>query len=374
MAPPSTQELQSYDFDALLVAVRDAPDSERLREAWWEAVARVGLRRGYSCQPLALPESLTPDQRRLADALAARDDLCVSTCGIPGTPRLLRRWLGLTPPSVLERRVPWTHEGAEVSWPLWKLWLDAPDASLEYGQGIAAEVAERLNPAEMIEAAGEAMLEPYGLEAPYGDRLGAALVHAADALPWARRFVGVLLAALHEDGTWAPPYEMTTDFRGTLLGTLTLLPFVRAGVAIDPAWDRLVPHEGEEAVVRELLMALPEARREAVVWHRLTTTWGPRGDEALNGFWENLRAAEFAPSLRNLSFVVRQLRNCRRYFAPSREKIMARIDALIEAHPELAPALAPQRKQPAAKKSPAKKSPAKKSPAKKSPAKKSRGR
>ena len=369
MANPATNEFLSYDLDALLAAVRDAADPERVRGAWWEAVERVGLRRGYVCQPLALPESLTPDQRRLADALATRGDFALGTCGIPGSPRLLRRWLGLAEPSVLERRVPWTHEGAEVSWPLWKIWLDAPDESLEYNQGVAKEVAERLTPAELIEAAGEAMLEPYGLHPPYGDRVGAALAHAADALPWARRFVEVLLGALREDGHWGPPYETTTDFRGTFLGALTLLPFVRAGVAIDPAWDRLVPHAGEEGAVRELLLALPEARREAVVWHRLTTTWGPRGDEALNGFWENLRATELAPSLRNLSFVVRQLRNCRRYFAPSREKIMARIDALIAANPELAPALAPQRKA-----GPAKERPAKKAPAKKAPAKKSRGR
>ena len=110
-----------------------------------------------------------------------------------------------------------------------------------------------------------------------------------------------------------------------------------------------------DSSVCELLLALPDA----VVWHRLTTTWVPRGDEALNGFWENLRATEFAPSLRHPSFVVRQLRECRRSFAPSREKIMARVGALIEAHSELAPALARQRK---------------KSPANKSPAKKSRGR
>ncbi|MFO0610904.1 MAG: hypothetical protein U0324_47515 [Polyangiales bacterium] len=71
---------------------------------------------------------------------------------------------------------------------------------------------------------------------------------------------------------------------------------------------------------------------------------------------------------------MRQLRNCRRYFAPSREKIMARIDALIAANPELAPALAPQRKAGPAKERPAKKAPAKKAPAKKAPAKKSRRR
>lgn len=354
MTTPPTSEFQSYDLDALLAEVRDAASPERLRAAWWEAVARVGLRDGYTSQALVLPESLTPDQRRLADALATRDDLCLATCGIPGTTRLLRRWLGLTPPSVLERRVPWTHEGVAVSWPLWRLWLDAPLASLEHHQGIAREVAERLTPAEMIEAAGEALLEPYGIRNPYGERLGAAIAHAAEALPWARGFVDVLLGALREDGTWAPTYAGCRDFRGSMLGLLTLLPFARAGVPIDPAWDRLAPHAGDDESVRAILNALPEARREAVVWRRISTTWGPQGDAALNGFWENLRATELAPSLRNLSFVVRQLRNCRRYFAPSREKIMARIDALIVAHPELAAALAPQRKTGPAKKGAAK--------------------
>jgi len=54
-ANPATNEFQSYDLDALLATMRDAPDLERVRGAWWEAVERVGLRRGYACQRAGAP-------------------------------------------------------------------------------------------------------------------------------------------------------------------------------------------------------------------------------------------------------------------------------------------------------------------------------
>jgi hypothetical protein len=343
MDPRWEADCKAMDDDALLAAVRAAPTGEALDAAWGEALRRAELPGQGNAEALLLPEELTPFQRRLAEAFAARAEGDVWTCRIPGTLRLARRWLGMTPPSVLDRRIPWTHEGRAVSWPLWRVWADVPRSSLEHGQGIPRELAETLSPGELIEAAGEAVLEPYG---DYGsvleDRLMAALAHAGDAAPWARSVVETAVAAVTDEGH---RQRAVQHFERTVLAVLVLLPLVRAGVPLEPAWDALVPHAGPEALVREVLFALPPDRREAAVHRGITTTWGARGDQVINGFWENLRALEWAPSLRNARFVVTQWRSCSRYYAKARPKIQAAFDRIIAAHPEVAEALKPQRRK-----------------------------
>ena len=238
MATPRDVHGEAMGDDVLLAAVRTAPTGEALDAAWREALERAELPGEGTADALLLPEALTPFQRGMAEALAARAEGDAWTCRIPGTLRLVRRWLGLTPPSVIDRRIPWTHEGRTVSWPLWRVWSDVPRSSLEHGQGIPRELAETLSPGELIEAAGE-----------------------------------------------------------------------------------------------------------AAVYRGITTTWGARGDTVINGFWENLRALEWAPSLRSAQFVVRQWRSCSRYYAKARPKIQAAFDRIIAAHPEVAEALKPQRRK-----------------------------
>jgi hypothetical protein len=219
----------------------------------------------------------------------------------------------------------------------------APTESLEHNQGIPRELAEMLSPGELIEAAGEAVLEPYGdFGSVLEDRLTAALAHAADAAPWARSVVETAVVAVTDHGH---RQHVVQFFGRSVLAVLVLLPLVRAGVPLEPAWDGLVQHTGPRELVREVLLALPPDRREAVVYRGITTTWGARGDTVINGFWENLRALEWAPSLRNAGFVVRQWRSCSRYFAKARPKIEAAFARIIAEHPEVAEALKPQRRK-----------------------------
>ncbi len=276
MDPRRDADCKAMDDEALLTAVRTAPSGEALDAAWGEALARADLPGEDVAEALLLPEELTSFQRRVAEALAARAEGDAWTCRIPGTLRLVRRWLGVTPASVIDRRVPWTHEGRAVSWPLWRVWSDVPRSSLEHGQGIPRELAEALSPGELIEAAGEAVLEPYG---DYGsvleDRLMAALTHAADAAPWARTAVEAAIAVVDGDPR---RHRVVDHWERQTLAVLVLLPLVRAGVPLEPAWDVLVPHTGPELYVREVLFALPPDRREAAVHRGITTTWGARGD------------------------------------------------------------------------------------------------
>lgn len=339
------EEFETLDLEALLAAVRDEPDLDRVRIAWWVALRRIGVCDAVPQDTLLLPEAMTDAQRRFAEALAAREGVATVSWGIPGTKRLLLRWLGRTPPTALERRITVVRDGVEVTWPVWKAWQSAPDELTEYGQGVPSDVAAQLTAAELIEAAGESVLEEgYGLGYPFEARLKAAFNRAEEAAPWARTFLDDLVRlcagrALRE----VPGYESRTHATATLIGTLALIPLVRAGVAIEPEWDAFVPHDGADEHVSALLGALPLERREAVVWRGLTTTWGPNGDQCINGFSANLRALEHAPSLRNARFVVSQYRNCRRSFAKSRDQIVARLEALAAKHPEVAEAMKPKR-------------------------------
>lgn len=336
----------SDPLDVLLRIVRDEPDPERAGDAARRAIELAGF--AALGRDLVLPEALTADQRRVAEALL-RGDLAYGG-PLPASPRLLRRWLGVDPPGVLERRVDWVHEGAAVRWPLWKAWRDAPHEMLESNQGVPAPFVEMLTPAELIEAAGEGALEPYDLPgSPLEARLVDALDrHGASAAPWAAGFAD-LLVTLRDPGAPrarldAVGYGMLGIYDWDTLGLIALVPLVRAGVPIEARWDLVVPFS-PHALARDVLRALPPERREAAVFRRLTTDWGGEaGVKALNGFTTGLALLDLAPSERVTRVLMGKLRNNRAHFKKARARIDARLDALAAEHPGVAAGMKPARR------------------------------
>lgn len=349
-APVGVQDTDPRSLDALLAATAAEPDLTLASRAARAAMARAGFfARWKSWSDLARVEELDPDQRRVAEAIARRGALDAGGAGMPPTPRLLRRWLGLDAPSVLERPIAWTHEGSAVTWPLWYAWRHADDALLEAGQGMPEAFIERLTPAAVIEAAAEATLEGYGIESAYSHRVDAVLgAHAAEAAAWARGFVEVLVSLRSPDGPRSHEgsgYESLGLYEWDALGVLALVPLVRAGVALDPRLDVLAPFAASTERVREVLAALPPDRREAVVYRRLTTDWGPNGVLALNGFVNGLVLLDLAPSERVTRALLGKLNKNRAHFKRSRERHMARIEAIAATEPAVAAALKPARKK-----------------------------
>ena len=338
-----TMAARKNTLDALLRIVRDEPDPERASDAAQRAIELAGFE---ALGPdLALPEALDDDQRRVAEALL-RGDLYYGG-PLPASPRLLRRWLGVDPPGVLERRVDWVHEGAPVRWPLWKAWRDAPEELLEYGQGVPAPFVEMLTPAELIEAAGERSLEPYEIHgSPVEARLVDALDrHGASAAPWAAGFADLLIGLRDPVAPRARldaiGYGMLGIYDWDTLGMIALVPLVRAGVPIEARWDLIVPFS-PHALARDVLLALPPERREAAVFRRLMTDWGAEaGLKALNGFSTGLALLDLAPSERVTRLLMGKLRNNRAHFKKAKARIDARLEALAAEHPGVAAGMKP---------------------------------
>lgn len=337
------------DFDALLELIRTDADPARVRRAFAAAAAVCGLSaRWPRYVELVRLDQLDPDQARLARALD-REPFVGGGFGIPASRRLLRRWLGVDPPGVLERAMTITRDGAEVTGPMWQLWRDAPIAELEHNQGIPEFMAETLAPAELIEAAAESVLEPYGIRGfPLEARLRKALdEHGAEAADWAEGFADLLVTLRSPDSPRsrddAVGYGMLGIYDWDALGQLVLVPLVKAGRALAPRWDVLVPFAGSKLFVRTVLAALPPERAEAVVYHRLMTDWGSGGEKALNGFTSGLVVLDLVPSVRVTQILSAKLKNNRSHFKRQMPTIKARLDALAAEHPGVAEGLKPRR-------------------------------
>jgi hypothetical protein len=224
-------------------------------------------------QPLA--EELTPDQRRVAEALALRSELPLSGSRVPFSVQFRRGWLGLDPPRTLDRTHAVVHEGREHVWPLWKAWQVLGDDPIGK-RGISAL---GLSTVELLDAYVDVLLWSVyaaGKVDPsviydHLDTLG------ADGGDWAKQ-------RLDEMAAWpAPVVEMRDGIRwvkseAEAFGFSTfepscqcghgqlalLLAIARAGRTIEPSWEKLVPFTPNSLLV-EVAAALPDDRREAVL-------------------------------------------------------------------------------------------------------------
>jgi hypothetical protein len=75
----------------------------------------------------ALPEELTERQREVARGIARCGNILCQGWGLPADIRIIPRWLGDAPPSVLEERVEIMIDGQPASRPRWWVWRQAKD-------------------------------------------------------------------------------------------------------------------------------------------------------------------------------------------------------------------------------------------------------
>ncbi len=213
---------------------------------------------------IALPEDLSDVQRDIAIGLARRDGIIVGH-GLPTSGRERRRWLGLTPPGPLEKRIPF--EGR--SWPVWKVW------GALYERGLTKErlpplIAERLDPDETFEALVEVQTNGYGLQSTtaVGPPTAALLEDVARkagprAADWARSYADEILALVEA--------ESQPELGGSI-GMQANLPvfavILNNGGTIEPRWYRFVP-VGPPEQARPVLEKMPPAQREEAVWAKM---------------------------------------------------------------------------------------------------------
>lgn len=242
--------MEDRDLDALLETFASASGDDQSRAAW-AALAAVGyVERAPICP---LPEELSPAQLLVCRALALVDDLALGNHAIPQTAALRRRWLGIDPPTILERRVSFTRGNETVSWPLWRVWRELQTTGRE--DDIPRTVPDDV---ERLAASVETWLDSrYGLDGVKGvielvDGLG------ARAAAWAEPFVEEIAAV-------AALRPFIVDWTCRVAG---LVPLVRAGRVIEERWEHLVPLM-EHPFLLELVEALPPERRDDVLVERL---------------------------------------------------------------------------------------------------------
>ena len=248
MSGTSRHELPA-SVTALLDAARRATakkDAVAAKQALKDALAAVAFPTSYPDVKYPLVETLTPDQRAVAESIA-RMDVFAPWEWVPSG-ATARRWLGIDPPGPLE--TPVDHDGARV--PLWRVLCLTQE-----GPEVPPIVATLPVPLRLeVLAAFEHEVWAYRIHPDPGSAWTIASSIGNEGRDWA-------LARLAAT-------EPTTleDFEGhAVLGEqLAFFALVRAGHPIDPAWDLYLPISTEVplAIAAECARVLPLDRLEAV--------------------------------------------------------------------------------------------------------------
>lgn len=211
-----------------------------------------------------LPEELTAEQRRLADALATRSGLrCLSSVAIPHAVQSRRRWLGVDSPGVLERRHDFKHEGKKVSWPLWKIWKVGGEKALH---------ATVKKPLERVQAYVDG-----SPDLPYGPVKTSMFTDAIEALgkdggDWATQLLdegsrwyvikqGRVENVKPKEGGFEKSEPVSLVSSRTACAAL-FVAIARAGREVKPEWEILFPMTNH-VFISEIAAAIPDDRREA---------------------------------------------------------------------------------------------------------------
>ncbi len=285
--------------DAAITAAASRGDDAASRTAASEAASALLVAAGFAAHAkhaIPLPSELTNDQRRVYE-IVARAELPAFSHPFGGNSRAILRWLGLAPPSPLEELV--EHAGREV--PLWRALAEMdrsrdptrpPPATPEaHRAALRARVALLdAMPHERALRTIDCLLSfersPYAF-APFhffwgGEHGAGAAVLAAlrgEGAAWAREQLEARAAILESDTVAVIEAERAL---------LWLFALVRAGVAIEPRWDRAlvyaVPHLAPPSMFVECALAIPEDRRErAVVAAMQATGHGIAGNKLAAG-------------------------------------------------------------------------------------------
>ena len=195
---------------------------------------------------IPLPEALTAEQRKVAEALATRsgNQMLNGIAPMPTKVQFRRRWLGIEKPTLLEKTV----VVKKVKRPLWWACLELDEKA----------VAKLLTPKELLRLALELNVWSDDL---YGISLSFELEQVAKKL--SKPDVAKMTSAFFEE---ARALEDSKDldapggFDDEKYEALLRL-IIKSGGKLKPEWEKLLPFSGDPT----LFAAVPEARREALL-------------------------------------------------------------------------------------------------------------
>jgi hypothetical protein len=270
---------------ALMLLVEQAAASPE-RDQLLDQARELALGEAPPCLAAELPAPARAFLEAAAELPAFTTQLAPYTLDFDGDRRSdLRRYLGRDAAGPYE-----TVVTAGRTWPIWR-WL----MGLGLGDVKAAELAAALgaaDPATAVAAAVATARYPHGLE--------------IRAYPAQAALLEALLAGLARHGKTArEPLEQAG--KRLLDGgprhhdaTLVVCALTRLG-PLDPRWDALLPHPMKQgvgtpaALLREVLAALPEPRREALI-----LACAPWSGTELGGGWRYYDLCLTPPVLRAL--------------------------------------------------------------------------
>ena len=221
---------------------------------------------------VALVEELTPAERAIAKTLSTTLLLPKAGMGLPAAGSCRKTWIGVNPASALDKVVQYKTAAGTKKNPLWRAWHDL-EADGQYGDPLPDAIDGRLDGFDRWHAlvefgssshgGGAREMTPEELERelarlPTDSSFLGRVAEVADDL--AARF-----AAAEREGARMVPTLMSSG--------LLFLPLVRAKRPVEARWDPLV-RLSDEPPAREVLEALPEDRREA-----LLLMWTPREED-----------------------------------------------------------------------------------------------
>jgi hypothetical protein len=291
--------------------IEQSPSASRDADAHviaaFEAAGFAGHR-----EPVPTPDALSEVQRTLVELVASRPGVALHRFALPQTAWARRRWLGIDPPSALEREV----DGRPLYAALAGLDRDA-----------ATAVLDGLPPVDRLEAHALLALDPYRLRAPRFGDLGSI---GDDAGAWAAGFAD-WLGTLFEDG--APPSERGGHGAPPRpVPWIVTLALVRGGVAIEPRWDWLlrVGRGPLAEPTHQVLAAIPEPRRSEAIARAL-------GDEfAMHALRQGMELVREHPSPALVEHLIARADEAMQSLScpPRREYLVGLADA-VASQPEL---------------------------------------
>ena len=212
--------------------------------------------------PILMRNELSEEQLTLAQALAPLTPLHIAEYAIPLSARVRQRWLGLTPGGPLEEVHDFKIEGKKRPWPLWR-YLSDENVDEDDRLGFLGQLPQTAR----MQVLAELVLESYKIDLDYQelhwDSIDAEQGESAD---WASRFADELMELFE-----APPSIEANQLRLIVgeLKDLVFFPLCRAGLPIEERWDVLVPITKNKPRMEEIVAALPEERKDAILTARL---------------------------------------------------------------------------------------------------------
>lgn len=266
IAALSEDELRALPQEELNRRVLRAESAAVATSAAHMLLARVSFPQlGAVLGVVPLASKLTDEQRAVAELMARREGLVMYPFALPKARVTRARWLGLEPPSLLEKTVSVEVNGETVSLPLW-----AARVALKLPWRVAS-LSAWLTPKETLTLYGELLLHAGYNDAVVFDHqeVWALLdAHAADFVPQAEALLDTAKrywasSDEAERGGW------TSTRANVLLSSLMLYPLALAGRKFGAEEAMFIPFQfvkvGDHEPDRTTLLALPEGLRESTL-------------------------------------------------------------------------------------------------------------